>query len=276
MSISVPSSIVAFYAHKGGTGKSTCCFCFACDAVAKGLKVLLIAADPQGDTARWAMGSNKRQRQHTYLSSDLGFTALYVDTVPPHEELERFLTDYDLIVIDMPPYPESILSVNPDLWVVPIANSDSLLNTAPLLRNMKLKGGRIGFLPNNIGAGNDASARIINGINSLIVNEPSTFLLSEIPKTESLSRVAEEHQPPWQVSNSSEVDRGVIAMRKASMSILRVLSGLPVTTAVSKKRSTPALLKDDSQAEEEQARQRNIVFWTEMSKFAKKGLKGFK
>lgn len=114
---------VAFLHQKGGTGKSTLALSLALALAARGERLLLLDADPQGTSAEWGnrFGHRHRIETETHILPDLP------------EQLPRFAEGADWLIIDGPPslspMTESILRASnqvvipvrpalPDLWAL--------------------------------------------------------------------------------------------------------------------------------------------------------------
>lgn len=96
-------SIVALAGQKGGAGKSTLAVCLAVEALARGERVLLVDADPQGTARTWAevaaeaghptptaitMGASMhRSGQLAGLAA--GYDLTLIDCPPRHGEIQR-------------------------------------------------------------------------------------------------------------------------------------------------------------------------------------------
>ena len=88
--------IIALTGQKGGIGKSTTAVCLAMAAMARGRKVLLVDADPQGTVRTWGD-----------VAGEAGRTAPTVvamgATMHRPGQLRDMAAAYDLTVIDCPP-----------------------------------------------------------------------------------------------------------------------------------------------------------------------------
>lgn len=92
--------IVALAARKGGVGKSTVACCLAAESLARGLRVLLIDADPQATAIMW--GKARARREGDLLLSVRAMGAEMADDLPP---LAR---EVDLTIIDCPGWTDRV------------------------------------------------------------------------------------------------------------------------------------------------------------------------
>lgn len=92
----MPPMIVALTGQKGGVGKSTTAIGLASAAFARGLRVLLVDADPQGTARTWGdVAAESGRRTPTVV-------AMGANMHRPGQ-LPGLAADYDLVVIDAPP-----------------------------------------------------------------------------------------------------------------------------------------------------------------------------
>lgn len=88
--------IIAFTGQKGGIGKSTTAVCLAAAAMAEGLRVLLVDADPQGTARTWGeVASESGRAAPTVVAMGA--------TMHRQGQLEEMAANYDLTIIDCPP-----------------------------------------------------------------------------------------------------------------------------------------------------------------------------
>jgi chromosome partitioning protein len=117
----MPARIIAVVNHKGGVGKTTLVMQLAGTFARRGLKVLVVDADPQGTATRWAAAA----------LDGAPFPAAVVSLSAAggkvHREVAKFADDYALILVDCPPAvdshaPQSALLIA-DLALVPVIPS---------------------------------------------------------------------------------------------------------------------------------------------------------
>lgn len=184
------------FVRKGGAGKSTLAFSVACYAAEKGYRVLLVSADPQGDSAKWAKGLDSRVRPDDHFESRHGFSVLFSSRVPPDAELG----EYDLVVVDLPPVAEAVAWVRPQMWLIPLDGRNALEDTLPVIRAMVSQGGKIVFAPNKSdAAGLNLEADLLEGLHGLMRSIPGSVCLDPIPDSSAVARAAEYGEPPWRV-----------------------------------------------------------------------------
>ncbi len=87
--------IVAIAGQKGGAGKSTLAICLAAEAMARGRKVLLVDADPQGTSRMWGDAALAAGLPAPTVVS-MGASMIHPG------QLDALVGLYDLVVIDCP------------------------------------------------------------------------------------------------------------------------------------------------------------------------------
>jgi cellulose biosynthesis protein BcsQ len=214
---------VVFYANKGGVGKSTLSFCLACVATCGGpaLRVLLVGCDPQGDSIRWAL-RGKLLESGRVKGSPYRFDVLFLPGGFSVGAINE--SQYDLVIVDLPPFVESIRSIRPKLWCVPIKDGPSLTNTMPALSNMKAQGGQVVFIPNGFCGGKREQNQLMVSLRSV----RAANVMEPIPYKPTIGRVATYGAPPWAVPHgykNGKPSSGARAMLKACGALVRLLNG---------------------------------------------------
>jgi chromosome partitioning protein len=115
------AKIIAVVNQKGGAGKTTVSMQLAGTLGRQGRKVLVIDADPQATATRWAASASDEQPFPAAVS---GLSAAGGKV---HREAQKFINDYEFIIIDCPPaadspVPQSALLVA-DIALVPVIPS---------------------------------------------------------------------------------------------------------------------------------------------------------
>jgi len=111
--------IVALLNQKGGVGKTTLSLHLAGELAARGARVLLIDADPQGSALDWA-----EQRAREGLTRRFGVVGLARESL--HREAAALAEDADHVVIDGPPRVTGIARsalLAADLVLIPVQPS---------------------------------------------------------------------------------------------------------------------------------------------------------
>ena len=192
---------VAFYARKGGVGKSTLAFITACFAARTGQtaqltapRVMLVSLDPQGDAVRWSAvgGSDSPLRRDDVITSPHGFAAMYSPgQLPP-------VNGQDLVIVDCPPEADQAIPlVKPAWWVVVLDGRAALIDTMAAIPAMRSQGGDILFVINKADTGGTrVEAELLTQAHKVPQTQVCPYV---IPISGAIARVAEYYAPPWDV-----------------------------------------------------------------------------
>ena len=108
--------IISLQNRKGGVGKTTLAVHIAYALATKGVRVLLVDADPQGSARDWAAARE----------SQPPFTVIGLDRPTIHRDLPAIAANYDYVVIDGPPRISDLVRsgiIAADLVVIPVQPS---------------------------------------------------------------------------------------------------------------------------------------------------------
>lgn len=115
------AKIIAVVNQKGGAGKTTVAMQLAGTLGRRGYKVLVVDADPQATSSRWAASADDSK---PFPATVVGLSAAQGKL---HREVKKLITDYDYIVIDGPPAADSPIAQSAlmiaDLALVPVIPS---------------------------------------------------------------------------------------------------------------------------------------------------------
>ena len=128
------AKIVTFCNQKGGCGKTSLSMQVAGGFARRGYRTLVVDADPQGTATRW---SSSAPDATPFPATVAGLSAAGGKV---HREVQKFINDYDVIVVDCPPavdspVPQSALMVS-DLAFVPVIPSPTDLWAAVGIRDL--------------------------------------------------------------------------------------------------------------------------------------------
>lgn len=216
----VTTQIVGAYTRKGGCGKSTGSFALACYATERGLRVLLVAMDPQGDSARWAGGGDRPLIPGDLFESSRGFKAIF----SPREMPEVPDGEFDLIVVDMPPEVETVPLVKATLWLTFLDGRDAVIDTLPAIPTMLEASAPILFVRNKAEVAGKRVLRILQeGLTKIAVHHDQVLLSDfELPLHGAIGRVPSYSSPPWEVPFGNGT-LGAVAVRNLCEEVLGLL-----------------------------------------------------
>lgn len=128
------AKVVTFCNQKGGCGKTSLSMQVAGGFARRGYRTLIVDADPQGTATRW---SSAAPDDNPFPATVAGLSAAGGKV---HREVQKFINDYDVIVVDCPPavdspVPQSALMVS-DLAFVPVIPSPTDLWAAVGIRDL--------------------------------------------------------------------------------------------------------------------------------------------
>jgi len=110
------ASVIGIQNQKGGVGKTTIAINLSHGLALKGLRVLLVDADPQGSARDWA----------AVRKSEPPFAVIGLDRPTLHRDLPTVAAGYDIAVIDGPPRVSELarsVVLASDLVVIPVQPS---------------------------------------------------------------------------------------------------------------------------------------------------------
>lgn len=113
--------IITIVNQKGGSGKTTTTMQLGGTLARKGHKVLIVDADPQNTAVRWSASAAESS---PFPASVIGLNS---SGKKIHQEIKKFVQDYDFIIVDCPPsiesdIPQSALLIS-DLAIIPVIPS---------------------------------------------------------------------------------------------------------------------------------------------------------
>lgn len=115
------AKVITVCNQKGGAGKTTVSMQLAASLARRGLRLLVVDADPQATATRWAASAPD---ERPFPAPVVG---LSVAGGKVHREIAKFVRDYDVILVDCPPAADNPLTQSAllvsDLALVPLLPS---------------------------------------------------------------------------------------------------------------------------------------------------------
>ena len=126
------AKIIVITNQKGGCGKTTVTMNLAAYFSGKH-KVLVVDGDPQSSAMSWADGADDNRPFPATMCS-------LASTTKPHNELKKYIEDYDYIFVDCPPsvssnFTDSVLLVA-DLVIVTVIPSPLDIKATPAIEHL--------------------------------------------------------------------------------------------------------------------------------------------
>jgi chromosome partitioning protein len=124
--------VIVTAGQKGGVGKSCSAICIGAEALERGVRVLMVDADPQGTVRTWH--GLAQEREHP-----LPTVVLMGATMHKANELPKMAQDFELTIVDCPPRHSEIQRsalLVADIVVLPCGGSSS--DAWALLASLKL------------------------------------------------------------------------------------------------------------------------------------------
>lgn len=205
---------IATHNHKGGCGKTTLAAHIVHLALEKGLHVLAVDLDRQGNLIKWLSGGDQVIEDGALCRLGSNGTVIFSPDVFPEGQFKKL----DLIVTDTPPSASVPKHLRPDVWLTPIDGRMALEGAANVTRDVLMQGeGRapVRFVLNGCEEGGLLSARdlrhaladFIQSTRGLVDVYPE-----DIPRSAAIKRAGERFMPVWKVPYG-EHTAGALAMR---------------------------------------------------------------
>lgn len=194
--------LVTFWNHKGGVGKTTLAVHQAYRAAARGLRVLLVDVDEQGNSFMWLTGGADKQRLRDGAVHEWSPQCLVMYS-PSGVPSPAHLAKYDLVIIDTPPaigVPKKLNLPNADLYVVPIDGVMGLAGAANVHADLG-RGAPILFVLNKADAG---GKRVQDGLLAELNRPGITTWPDPVPDNAAIARSGAQFVPVWDVLAPSQ------------------------------------------------------------------------
>jgi chromosome partitioning protein len=143
----IKTKIISVSNQKGGCGKTTVTMQLAGILGNENYKVLVVDADPQGTSTRWAASAEDHKAFPATIS---GLSAAGSKV---HQEVEKYVNMYDFIIIDCPPavdspVPQSALLISDLLDALMPKTVNKELQITQIIGLNKLNSIRVDSFPN--------------------------------------------------------------------------------------------------------------------------------
>jgi cellulose biosynthesis protein BcsQ len=192
--------IVAPYNNKGGVGKTTLAAHLAWLAATRGVRVLAVALDRQGDILRMLTGGavDETVAEGLVTIAD-NLDGLYSPDVFP--DVGEF-APYDLVVVDGSPSIDMAVQIPADLFLVPVDGRMALDNLMNVLEDLTRQASTLVVF----NKANVAGKRMFDRLQRAAALVPNVEVhATPIPLTSAIARTGEMYRPLWEVPNGMDV-----------------------------------------------------------------------
>lgn len=214
--------IVMIAGFKGGTGKSSIAHHLAARADERGLRVVALDTDPQGDLYRRLLGDAANLVDAAHAAWGRGSLAAHT---PGAYALPPTAAEYDLVIVDTAPGEAPLDGPVPTILLVPIDSVDAARNARVTVQWASA-------------AGVPATVLVLNGVDEggkrharqfakLYDNLPAGVQIArvEVPRGGSIKRAASDCRPAWR---DLWPGKDAEALRSLCDGLLDILAKLPV------------------------------------------------
>jgi len=192
---------IATHNHKGGCGKTTLAAHIVHHALEKGLHVLAVDLDRQGNLIKWLSRGDQILEDGALCRLGDGGNVLYSPDMFPEGQFKNL----DLIVTDTPPAAEIPSRLKPDVWLTPIDSRMAAEGAANVLIDVARKGDQrapVRLVLNGCEEGGLMAARNLRVALDELIRETRGFVdvyPEEIPRSGAIKRAGERFTPAWKV-----------------------------------------------------------------------------
>lgn len=214
---SLQSSVkrVAFFNHKGGCGKTTFTVHTAFLAEEWKVRTLLACLDRQGNSMGWVSNGDKAAKADAFYERSAYLSAVFTPLVMPDIE------NVDLLLADCPPELDIALTVNPNLWVVPVHARMSFEGFTTVMEDLIRSKAEVLVVKNTVGRGGPSVQRNLD--EALAKLPPSKNLAiyeGGVPDSDTIIRAEDYCDAAWRIPYAKK-SNGAAAVRKLGEHILR-------------------------------------------------------
>ena len=213
---------IACSIYKGGEGKTTLAAHVVYAGQARGLRVLAVDIDKQGNLFKWLTRGDGVPRDGVLTEVSPTLTVLFAPGAVP-----VLPTGFDLVVIDVPPEGAAVTA---DRWLVPVSCRMALDGAASTCAEAN---GDVLLVLNKFNVGGIGTTAALRGAVQRI-NATGLLTVMEIPESAAILRAGELFIPAWEGPYGKDTP-GVKALRAV---LDRALTGVAPSRKTGPERST--------------------------------------